>query len=115
MVQARMQDSIPINYIGQQHNSCWEFIRKYYADHGAEIPEYAYLATMFVPVKNPENGDLALIYGAAHCGIFHAGKIYHHIKSMGVICDKRTDFESAVYYRLRQLRGSVRPDTPACS
>ena len=89
------------DYIGRQYPSCWEFVRDYYRDTiGVEVPEHAYLATMFSPVTEPETGDLALIAGAAHCGIYADGNILHHTQQLGVISDRADTFPATACYRL---------------
>ena len=87
------------DYIGKQYLSCWEFIREYYAGGGVEVPEHAYLATMFSAAPEPETGDLVLIDGAAHCGIYADGHILHHTNALGVIRDRADTFTAATYYR----------------
>ena len=90
------------DYLGGRHANCWEFVRFYYAGHGIELPEMAYLASkLFEDVATPQDGDLVLIDGGVHCGIYHAKTILHHENPLGVRRDAASTFNSVTYHRLR--------------
>ena len=85
--------------VGQHHDSCWEFVRAYYATIDIDIPAEALSTQGFVEVEHPRNGDLVIIDLGVHCGLYHNQHVAHHVDNFGVVINRADQFYKTSYYR----------------
>lgn len=95
-----------MDYIGSQFPDCWAFVSRYFEEHvGVRVDPVAHQnKDLFMPVDEPQDGDLALIRTRGkwgHAGIFYYRGVLHHTHSQGVIYQRNVD---AKFYRCRVQR-----------
>ena len=86
-------------WVGQQYDDCWSFARAYYAQQGIDLPATALLTQSFHLVEVPRTGDLVIIDGGAHCGVYVDGCVLNHIDKFGVVSNRANQFFQPRHYR----------------
>lgn len=95
----------PATLIGQKYDLCWDFIVSFYALSGIKINRNAYInAELFKAIDDPVDGCVAILGAHAlggHCGIYFAGKIFHHTQGFGVVMTRPDQFQKRSYHEYR--------------
>lgn len=114
-------------YIGREYEkyNCFDLVKEFYLDHfnldlrnyyeGSQVPERKAVQSLivsnkgdFVPVSNPEFGDIVVIklYGLeSHIGVcVGEGKFIHSVRVIGSALENLKKYERMIagYYRHRE-------------